>query len=386
MAINKGTLSHGATQAKALTQVAVVSCIQCGGGHVVEVCSSNQQTVYSIQNNPFSNTYNLGWRNHPNFSWGGNNDQGSQRNMQTNHSGNQGNPLVFHHQGQGQSNYQNRKSHNQPFSSTPHPIRHLWKLCSSNTSKRMMRSCNRKHLPLGLWRCRSGSLRSNLETEHLRMNDLSEHCNVLSLRFWDKRCDVGDTLKLQGPSTKSTPATKPEVVLPIPSTESELKRKDDNEVFESILSHLEKNGGLPEAGVVNQPLPSDEELALVSRRMALTTSDPKETAPTDSNEGHTRAVLKGMEAKKWTEKSGEKKERIVEEKWAEEDEVAQLEKEKKEKQRSERKQRRREEKRLRKEEERRKRAESLDVDRESSTAIVEAVSYTHLDVYKRQNL
>ncbi|WRX26276.1 Retrotransposon gag domain - like 10 [Theobroma cacao] len=27
------------------------------------------------QNNPYSNTYNLGWRNHPNFSW--NNNQGS---------------------------------------------------------------------------------------------------------------------------------------------------------------------------------------------------------------------------------------------------------------------------------------------------------------------
>ncbi|KAA3461342.1 reverse transcriptase [Gossypium australe] len=28
------------------------------------------------QNNPYSNTYNLGWRNHPNFSRGG---QGNQR-------------------------------------------------------------------------------------------------------------------------------------------------------------------------------------------------------------------------------------------------------------------------------------------------------------------
>ena len=28
------------------------------------------------QNNPYSNTYNTGWRNHPNFSWGG---QGNQR-------------------------------------------------------------------------------------------------------------------------------------------------------------------------------------------------------------------------------------------------------------------------------------------------------------------
>ncbi|XP_038896736.1 cytokinin hydroxylase-like [Benincasa hispida] len=71
--------------------------------------------------------------------------------------------------------------------------------------------------------------------------------------------------------------------------------------------------------------------------MAFTISDPKETAPKDSNEGLIRAVL---EAKKQTEKFEEKKkERRVEEKRAEEDEVARLEKEKKKKQRSERKQR-----------------------------------------------
>ncbi|MED6203000.1 hypothetical protein PIB30_111211, partial [Stylosanthes scabra] len=27
------------------------------------------------QNDPYSNTYNPGWRNHPNFSWGGNQGQ-----------------------------------------------------------------------------------------------------------------------------------------------------------------------------------------------------------------------------------------------------------------------------------------------------------------------
>ncbi|KAG8474732.1 hypothetical protein CXB51_031458 [Gossypium anomalum] len=31
---------------------------------------------FRSQNNPYSNTYNVGWRNHPNFSWGG---QGNQR-------------------------------------------------------------------------------------------------------------------------------------------------------------------------------------------------------------------------------------------------------------------------------------------------------------------
>ncbi|KAA3456838.1 Transposon Ty3-I Gag-Pol polyprotein [Gossypium australe] len=30
-------------------------------------------------NNPYGNTYNLGWRNHPNFSWGGQGNQGNQR-------------------------------------------------------------------------------------------------------------------------------------------------------------------------------------------------------------------------------------------------------------------------------------------------------------------
>jgi hypothetical protein len=39
---------------------------------------------YPPKNNPFSNTYNPGWRNHPNFSWSNNqnalNLQGQQRN------------------------------------------------------------------------------------------------------------------------------------------------------------------------------------------------------------------------------------------------------------------------------------------------------------------
>ncbi|XP_038902320.1 uncharacterized protein LOC120088956 [Benincasa hispida] len=68
MAINQGALSQNVAQASALTQVAAVSCIQCGEAHSVEACPSNKQSIYSIQNNPFSNTYNPGWRNHPNLS------------------------------------------------------------------------------------------------------------------------------------------------------------------------------------------------------------------------------------------------------------------------------------------------------------------------------
>ncbi|MED6165323.1 hypothetical protein PIB30_098473, partial [Stylosanthes scabra] len=32
------------------------------------------------QNDPYSNTYNSGWRNHSNFSWGGNQGQRSNNN------------------------------------------------------------------------------------------------------------------------------------------------------------------------------------------------------------------------------------------------------------------------------------------------------------------
>ncbi|KAI3773872.1 hypothetical protein L1987_48411 [Smallanthus sonchifolius] len=32
--------------------------------------------THRLQNNPYSNTYNPGWRNHPNFSWKDNNNQG----------------------------------------------------------------------------------------------------------------------------------------------------------------------------------------------------------------------------------------------------------------------------------------------------------------------
>ncbi|XP_012482886.1 uncharacterized protein LOC105797467 [Gossypium raimondii] len=51
------------------------SCIYCGENNVFDECSSNPTSVYYIDNsnrnsNPYSNTYNLGWKHHLNFSWG----------------------------------------------------------------------------------------------------------------------------------------------------------------------------------------------------------------------------------------------------------------------------------------------------------------------------
>ncbi|KAL5542420.1 hypothetical protein UlMin_010130, partial [Ulmus minor] len=50
------------------------SCVLCNGTHRFESCPSNPELLCYVgnmnrNNNPFSNTYNLGWRQHPNFSW-----------------------------------------------------------------------------------------------------------------------------------------------------------------------------------------------------------------------------------------------------------------------------------------------------------------------------
>ncbi|KAL5563855.1 hypothetical protein UlMin_033602 [Ulmus minor] len=50
------------------------SCVLCNGSHRFQSCPSNPESVCYVgnmncNNNPFSNTYNPGWRQHPNFSW-----------------------------------------------------------------------------------------------------------------------------------------------------------------------------------------------------------------------------------------------------------------------------------------------------------------------------
>ena len=63
-----------------------VVCDHCAGNHSSADCQvgnpfaqssygqANYVSNFQRQNNPYSNTYNPGWKNHPNFSWS--NDQG----------------------------------------------------------------------------------------------------------------------------------------------------------------------------------------------------------------------------------------------------------------------------------------------------------------------
>ena len=59
----------------AVNQVADVSCIYCGEGHLFDNCPGNPALVNYVgnfnrqnKNNPYSNTYNPGWRQHPKVS------------------------------------------------------------------------------------------------------------------------------------------------------------------------------------------------------------------------------------------------------------------------------------------------------------------------------
>lgn len=65
-------------EVKALgTSKAAEECVTCGGAHDSNNCTETavpREEEVKALNDPFSNTYNPGWRNHPNLSWGGSNN------------------------------------------------------------------------------------------------------------------------------------------------------------------------------------------------------------------------------------------------------------------------------------------------------------------------
>ncbi|XP_058764719.1 uncharacterized protein LOC131638164 [Vicia villosa] len=69
MVLEKKTVA----QVQPAQPIQAVNCEICGGPHFAMHCVATAQQVEEInflkQNNPYSNTYNPGWKNHPNFSW-----------------------------------------------------------------------------------------------------------------------------------------------------------------------------------------------------------------------------------------------------------------------------------------------------------------------------
>lgn len=69
----KNMSMRGNLQAAPIAQVAAVFCVFCGNEHTFDSCPSNPESIYYVgnqnmsRNDPYSNSYNPGWRNHPNF-------------------------------------------------------------------------------------------------------------------------------------------------------------------------------------------------------------------------------------------------------------------------------------------------------------------------------
>ena len=79
--------------------------IYCGEEHDFDNCLGNPALVNyvgnfnrQLQNNPYSNTYNPGWKQHPNFSWSSQNRNAPALNGQNRNT----QPPSFHQQSQGQ--------------------------------------------------------------------------------------------------------------------------------------------------------------------------------------------------------------------------------------------------------------------------------------------
>ncbi|XP_038887232.1 nucleolar protein 58-like [Benincasa hispida] len=149
----------------------------------------------------------------------------------------------------------------------------------------------------------------------------------------------------RGGSTESMPRPTPAV-----SIESERKRHDDTEVFGSILSTLEQEGGLPEAGLEE----AEKEDKKRGKQLEEDKKEDKKKKKSKAKKAGGAECSRHCKARKNREQKDDDK-----------DEEAKKERKKKEK--MERRLRRREKRRLREEEEARQRATSPEKDRESTS-------------------
>uniref|UniRef100_A0A1U7UU74 Uncharacterized protein LOC104210531 n=1 Tax=Nicotiana sylvestris TaxID=4096 RepID=A0A1U7UU74_NICSY len=74
-------------------QQMTICCELCGDSHMSDMCPTNPESIYYVgqqnrgppnQHAQYGNSYNPNWRNHPNFSWGGNQQNQNQHRPQGN--------------------------------------------------------------------------------------------------------------------------------------------------------------------------------------------------------------------------------------------------------------------------------------------------------------
>ncbi|XP_070002946.1 uncharacterized protein [Nicotiana sylvestris] len=86
-------MTMGTSQPMQQVQQMSVCCELCGDNHTSDMCPTNPESIYYVgkqsrgpmnQQAQYGNTYNANWRNHPNFSWGGNQSNQNQYRPQGN--------------------------------------------------------------------------------------------------------------------------------------------------------------------------------------------------------------------------------------------------------------------------------------------------------------
>ncbi|XP_062103792.1 uncharacterized protein LOC133814906 [Humulus lupulus] len=184
----------GSIQPAAAIQRAEVSCMYCGDGHTFENCPSNPASVcyvgnqnFNRNNNPYSNTYNPAWKNHPNLSWGGQGASSSTAPAQ----GRQAYPPGFSQQPRPSQHVQN---------SQPNSLENLMReYMAKNDAVIQSQEASLRNLEMQLDQLANemktrpqGSLPS--DTENPR-RDGKEHCKAIQLRNGK---NLGNSEEIQG--------------------------------------------------------------------------------------------------------------------------------------------------------------------------------------------
>ncbi|XP_062086166.1 uncharacterized protein LOC133792274 [Humulus lupulus] len=189
----------GNIQPAAAIQSAEVSCVYCGDGHTFENCPSNPASVcyvgnqnFNRNNNPYSNTYNPAWKNHPNLSWGGGGGGGQGASSSTAPAqGRQAYPPGFSQQPRPSQHVQN---------SQPNSLENLMReYMAKNDVVIQSQSASLRNLEMQLGQLANemktrlqGSLPS--DTENPR-RDGKEHCKAIQLRNGK---NLGNSEEIQG--------------------------------------------------------------------------------------------------------------------------------------------------------------------------------------------
>ncbi|KAH9779814.1 hypothetical protein KPL71_007852 [Citrus sinensis] len=226
-------------------QVTELSCVYCGEEHDFDNCPRNPASVNYVgnfnrqpQNNPYSNTYNPGWKQHPNFSWSSQNRNalalnGLSRNTQ---------PPGFHQQSQGQKHISQ-----DPITSLEALIKEYIAKNEAIVQSQVVSLRNLENqmgqLATAMSSRTQGSLPSNTEDPR---RESKEHCKVISLRS-GKNVDISVEVTKNGMEYNSAqkPTQKESLLQQTPLQDTGYMGQATTTAEEIQPEHAEKEVTIP---------------------------------------------------------------------------------------------------------------------------------------------